>query len=226
MAQALHQPVDVQTAPDFTEFARRSLDQSYDMVVTSGHQAELLRADGGYLPLVTYRADFLAVMVMDKAMPLATPKDLDGKVVLGLNPSSLVTIWGQHWLAENHVAPQTIRYISAADSVGQLVLAGDAVAGFMSLANFQTLPAETRDALRIEERSPAMAGRVYMLNARQGAIKEKVLSALGTFAESAEGQRYFEEFKLGGYRPVTTSELQRMKPYADEVRQVLGRTGP
>ena len=35
-------PVEIVTAPDFTEFARRAMAQDYDIAITTGHQARLL----------------------------------------------------------------------------------------------------------------------------------------------------------------------------------------
>lgn len=221
LAQALGRPVEIVTAPDFTEFARRAVVQEYDVAVTTGHQAELLRADAGYLPLVTYKADFRAVLVVDHDSPIKKPDSLNGAVVLGLNPSSLVTLWGLHWLRDNHVTPRQVRFVSAADSVAQLILAGDAAGGFMSLANFQKLPAEVQARLRVQESSQPMAGRVYMLNGRQAGQHGKILAALKAFAGTAEGKRYFDENKLDGYRDIGVAELKVMAPFADEVRQVL-----
>jgi phosphonate transport system substrate-binding protein len=218
LAQALGSPVEIVTAPDFTEFARRAVAQDYDMVVTTGHQAELLRADAGYLPLVTYRADFRAVLVVDRTSHMKKPEALNGTVVLGLNPSSLVTLWGLHWLRDKHVTPRQTRFVSAADSVAQLILTGEAAGGFMSLANFQKLPPEAQERLRIQESSQPMAGRVYMLNGRQAAAHGKVMAALKAFAATAEGRRYFDENKLEGYRNIGADELRTMAPFADEVR--------
>lgn len=226
LAAALGQPVEIVTAPDFTEFARRAVNQEYDVAITTGHQAEMLRADSGYLPLLTYAASFRAVMVVGRESPVTSASALRDKVVLGLNPSSLVTLWGQHWLAGNGVKPRQIRYVSAADSVAQLILAGDASAGFISLANFQKLPADVQARLRIQESSAPLAGRVYMLNGRQAARHAQVLAALRAFATTAAGQRYFAENKLEGYRDITVAELQAMAPYADEVRQNLKAGAP
>lgn len=53
LEQALHLPVEIVTAPDFTEFARRAMAQQYDIAITTGHQARLLQTDAGYLPLLT-----------------------------------------------------------------------------------------------------------------------------------------------------------------------------
>lgn len=221
LAKALGRPVDIVTAPDFTEFARRAIAQDYDIAVTTGHQAELLRADADYAPLVTYQAEFLATLVVAAQSPMKKPDALDGTLVLGLNPSSLVTLWGLHWLRDNHVKPREVRFVSAADSVAQLVLAGDAAAGFMSLANFQKLPADVQARLRIQQSSKPMAGRVYMLNRRQAADHARVVAALKAFADTPEGRRYFDENKLAGYRDMGVAELKAMAPYADEVRQVL-----
>lgn len=225
LAQALGRPVEIVTAPDFTEFARRALDQEYDIAITTGHQAELLRADAGYRPLVTYRADFLAVLVVDRQSPMKKPEALNGTVVLGLNPSSLVTLWGLHWLRDNHVNTRELRFVSAADSVAQLILAGDAAAGFMSLANFQKLPADVQARLRVQESSRPMAGRVYLLNQRAAALHGKVMAALKAFAGAPEGRRYFDDNKLLGYRDIGADELTVMAPFADEVRQVLKGDG-
>ena len=60
LEKALGVPVEVVTAPDFTEFAKRMLHQDYDIAVTTGHQARLAQTDADYLPLLTYSAEFRA----------------------------------------------------------------------------------------------------------------------------------------------------------------------
>lgn len=219
LQSALGMPVEILTAPDFTEFARRALNQEYDLAVTTGHQARLFETDAAYIPLLTYQADFKSVVVVPNEGAKA-PKDLNGATVIGLSPSSLVTIWGEHWLKQNSIT-STVRYVSAADSVAQLMLAGEAQAGLMSLANFQSLSAETRSKLRFLVESDALAGRVYMLNGRRAAVQDKLRQALFAFSQTPEGRQYFDSTKLMGYRLLKPNELQIMDPYADVVRQVL-----
>jgi len=220
LEKALGIPVEVVTAGDFTEFARRMLAQEYDIAITTGHQARLSQTDAGYTPLLTYRADFRAVALVADSSPIKKPKDLLGKSVLGLSPTSLVTLWGQHWLKQNGIN-EPLRYVSASDSVARLVLAGDAVAGFMSLANYQSLSRELQAKLRFLVISDPIAGRVYMLNKRQLANKDKLEATLANFADSADGKAYFEKYKLEGYRKLKPKELDSMDPYAAEVRQTL-----
>jgi phosphonate transport system substrate-binding protein len=220
LEKALGMPVEVVTAPDFTEFAKRMLHQEYDIAVTTGHQARLAQTDADYTPLTTYAADFRAVALVVGNSNLKTAKDLIGKPVLGLSPTSLVTLWGQHWMKQNG-NPDTLRYVSASDSVGRLVLSGEAAAGFMSLANYQSLSRDLQAQMRFLVVSEPLAGRVYMLNKRQAARKDVIDAALASFAASAEGKTYFEKYKLDGYRKLKPKELELMDPYAKEVRTSL-----
>ena len=221
LERALGRPVEIVTAGDFTEFARRGLQQQYDLSVTTGHQARLFEADAGYLPLMTYKTDFKAVLLVASNSPYHEPRDLANSTVIGLSPSSLVTIWGQHWLHRNAVANVNIRYVSASDSVAQLVLNGEGAAGMTSLANYQNLQPAVRDRLRILNESLPLVGRVYLLNKRHAGMKERINSLLWAFAETPEAQQYFQKYKLVGYRKLDSRELVEMTPYANEVRQAL-----
>lgn len=214
-------PVEVLTAPDFTEFARRAINQEYDLAITTGHQARLLQTDAGYLPLLTYKADFRAVALVARDSSYRQPADLKGTAALGLSPSSLVTLWGLHWLKQNGLGDMPVRYVSAADSISRLVLGGDASVAFASLANFQKLPADQREALRIFAESGPMAGRVYILNRRRARLASKIEGAIWSFADSPAGRLYLENNRLEGYRRLNPKELDSMEPYADEVRAVL-----
>jgi len=221
LERALGRPVEIVTAGDFNEFARRSLEQQYDLAITTGHQAQLFASDAGYLPLVTYKADFKAVILVAVGSPAREARDLSGTTVIGLSPSSLVTIWGEHWLQRNSVANVKMRYVSASDSAAQLVLNGEGSAGMTSLANFQQLQPAIRTRLRILEESLPLVGRVYLLNKRHAAIKDKVEVALWSFADTPEAKQYFDKYKLDGYHKIAAKELLEMAPYANEVRQVL-----
>jgi phosphonate transport system substrate-binding protein len=221
MEKVLGMPVEVATAPDFDTFARRGLAQELDLAITTGQQARLLQTDAKYIPLLTYKADFKAMAIVAVNSSIYKPSDLKGKPVLGLSQTSQVTLWGEHWLKEKKVDVASVKYVSASDSVAQLVVTGEAAAGFVSLANYQKLTPEVREKLRILAESKPMAGRVYLLNSRNAALQKKIDTALWTFAATPEAKQYFETNKLEGYRKLRTNELKEMDPYANEVRKVL-----
>ncbi|QWV92115.1 phosphate/phosphite/phosphonate ABC transporter substrate-binding protein [Geomonas oryzisoli] len=221
LGKRLNMPVEIVTAPDFDEFARRALAQKYDLAITTGHQARLLQLDADYLPQLTYKADFKAVTIVPRNSDITKAADLKGKKVLGLSAASLVTLWGEHWLVENHVTTLPVKFVSASDSVAQLLLAGEAAAGFTSLANFQKLRPEVQGQLRIIAQSTPLAGRVYLLNQRWSSREKAINAALWSFAETPEGKRYFDANKLGGYRKLHQGELEGMDRYAAEVKRLL-----
>jgi len=222
LQEDLGMAVEILTAPDFTQFARRALAQEYDIAITTGHQARLLQTDGGYRPLVTYAAVFRSVIVAPAETPVTVPTDFNGATVIGLSSTSLVTLWGEQWLKDGKAQNLQIRYVSAADSVAQLILAGDAAAGLISLANFQGLSPEVKARLRVVVQSDPQLGRVYMLNSRQQSREAAIQKALSAFAASPAGKHYFESTRLGGYRPVKAEELALMEPFAQAVRDELG----
>jgi len=221
LEQALKRPVEIVTAPDFTEFARRGMAQGYDIAITTGHQARLLQTDARYIPLLTYKADFKAVTVVLSNSPAKEPKDLAGSTVIGLSETSMVTLWGQHWLHRNAIPNTTMRYVSASDSVGQLLIKGEGQAGFMSLANYQNLPPVVRDKMRVLAESLPLAGRVYVLNGKLAKQQEAITAALWSFAATPEAKQYFARYKLDGYRNLEPRELVALEPYANEVRMAL-----
>lgn len=221
LEQKLGMPVEVVTAPNFDVFAQRGLAQEFDVAVTTGHQARLLQKDAQYLPLLTYKADFKAVALALGKGPIIKPADLNNKDVLGLSRASLVTLWGEHWLAENKIRPKSIKYVSASDSVAQLVISGEAAACFTSLANFQKLDSSAQNQLRILAESKPMAGRVYVLNQRRAGMQKEIESALWAFAATPEAQKYFETNKLEGYRKLKPHEMEEMDVYADETRALI-----
>jgi len=221
MEKALDRPVEIVTAPDFDTFARRGLAKEFDLAVTTGHQARLFETDAKYIPLLTYKAEFKAVALVAETSSIRKPSDLKDKPVLGLSPASLVTLWGLHWMKSNKLDTTSVKFVSASDSVAQLILAGDAAAGFTSLANYQKLTPAVRGQLRVLAESKAMAGRVYVLNRRNAALQKKVDAALWAFAATPEAATYFTVNKLEGYRKLKAGELKEMDPFSAEVRKVL-----
>ncbi len=226
LERGLGGPVELQTAPDFLEFVRRAIHQDYDLVMTSGPQARLLQTDAGYQPLVTYVADFKAVIIVAATSPIRTAKDLAYTTVVGLNKTSLGTTWAQHWLADNHVQGTQFRFVTSNESMANLLLADESTAGFMSLANFQALAPALQAKLRFLDQSPPLLGRVYLVNRRQIPRAELILGILLAFAASAEGRAYFDLFPLGGYRPILPGEMTVMNDYAEEVRRAMTSPSP
>ena len=222
LQEKLQREVRIVSAPNFEEFLHRALEGRYDIVITTGHQARLLQVDQGWLPLVTYQADFRVVLVkaVDN-LKIQNLSDLNGRRFLSLGPGSLTAYWSQHYLQQHSIVPSRVDYVSASDSLAELIVSGVAEAGALSQVGIDQLAASVREKLFVFERSPAFLGRTYMLNPRLSAEYPRIRSALDEFASSAEGQGCFQRSQLIGYREILPSELEAMDPYAHELRKLM-----
>lgn len=223
LENALGIPVELVTAPDFDLFLQRGLDREFDLAVTTGHQARLLQLDAHYIPIMTYNADFKAVVLVRAGEGVYQLSDFNAQKILGLSRVSLVTLWGEHWLEKNGLNVKSIKYVSASDSLAQLIVAGEAGAGFTSLANFQKLNPDLQKKLKIFAESETLAGRIYVLNNRRAKMKAQVESSLWSYAETPEAKQYFATCHLGGYRLLKPGELEAMDRYATEARKLLNK---
>lgn len=221
MEKELGKKVEIVTAPTFTEGARRAVDQEYDLFIPTGHQARMLQVDAGYIPLLTYKATFSAVALVTKDRTFKNTSQLIDKTAIGLSETSLVTLWGTRWLKLNGLGSMKMNYVSASDSAAIRLLNKEGDIAFVSLANYQHLPACTREKLEIYAKSEPLAGRIYMLNSRHKDKQRFIESALWRFAESIQGKKYFAQHQLGGYRKLRKNELAKMDPYTEQVRSEL-----
>jgi len=218
----LQRDVRIVSAPNFEEFMRRALAGRYDIAITTGHQARLLQTDVVFLPLVTYQADFRVVWV--KAANNQTIKrleDLNGRKVLSLGPGSLTWLWSRQQLTERGVVPANVGFVSASDSVAELIVSGAVAAAALSQANVDRLDARLGRQLQVFERSPSFLGRVYMLHPRLADEYASLRQALAAFALTDAAQTYFQRSKLSGYREVQSAELVAMEPYAQALREQI-----
>jgi phosphonate transport system substrate-binding protein len=218
----LQRDVRIVSAPNFEEFLRRAMAGRYDIAITTGHQARLLQTDAGFLPLVTYQADFRVVWVKAaNNQAIRRLEDLSGRKVLGLGAGSLTWLWSRQQLAERDVVPASVGFVSASDSVAELIASGAVAAAALSQANLDRLEARLSRQLQVFERSPSFLGRVYMLNPRHADDYATLRQALAAFALTDAAQMYFQRSKLMGYREVQSAELEAMEPYAQALREQI-----
>ena len=95
-----------------------------------------------------------------------------------------------------------MQFISAADSMAQLVIQQDAVVGFMSQANYEN-SAPKRTAAARGGAQPGNGRRIYLLHPVWPADRQQLMRLI-QFGQSAEGMQYFQENKLDGYRLAQT----------------------
>ena len=151
LAREMQRPVQVSTAPDWKAFHERTLGLEYDVVVTAPHLARLAQADRGYVPLLSYDPNIKGLLVFASARPLKGVADLSGKTLVLSNPQSLVTLRGMQWLAKSGLQrDKDFKTITTPtdDSVGNVLVRGDAIAGMVSAGEYRAIPDASRPSSR------------------------------------------------------------------------------
>ena len=107
LAGHLQVPVHIETAPDFTEFTRRTeQDQRYDILFTAPHFQSQAVSKAGYRLLVSVNSPGLwAVIVAPVTSDIHSVGDLKGKRLAIVQPMSLATLLVRNHLHEAGIDP-------------------------------------------------------------------------------------------------------------------------
>lgn len=219
----LDRPVQIVTAPNFSEFTRRSLQGQYDLLITSPHLALLAQDHAGYAPLLTYTQGLETVLVArTETLPNKQPLS-----VIGLDPVSFVTLTGLHELKTRGLSKAEdiqIKYASASDSAALAVIQGKADVAIMSWPNYTKLNDDVKPQVNIAWRSEKKPSRIYLAKAGKGIDLITWRNAIDAFTLSPEGKSHLEDNKLGEFRRTTTDDLESVRPLAEAAYQHLKTT--
>jgi phosphonate transport system substrate-binding protein len=226
LQRELGRPVQVSTAPGWAAFHQRVGAREYDLVVTAAHMGRLAQLEAAYQPLLSVTPDVKGLMVTAAARPLRQIADLRGQVLGLSNPQSLVTLRGMRWLQEQGLQRardfQTIA-TPTDDSVGNVVLRGDAVAAMCSGGEFKAIPDAVRSQLSVMTTFTEVPGFLYLTSptvtaARAAQLKELLLR----FAQHAdEGRAYFSATGFTGLRELPPGMMEALDVYVEPTRRLL-----
>jgi len=226
LARELKRPVQVSTAPNWTSFHQRTLGLEYDIVVTAANLARVAQIDRGYLPLLTYTPQIKGMVVSANTRPIKSVAELRGQTLVLSNPQSLVTLRGMQWLAENGLQRdkdfKTIN-IPTDDSVGNVVVRGDAIAAMLSGGEYRAIADAVKAQLQILTVFAEVPGFVVLASPRLPAADARAVKAqLQAFAAgSDEGKAFFAATGFTGMLEPPAGMMEAMDAYADATRKVL-----
>ncbi|HET9977779.1 MAG TPA: PhnD/SsuA/transferrin family substrate-binding protein [Burkholderiaceae bacterium] len=226
LARDMQRAVQVSTAPDWAVFHRRTLALEYDLLVTAAHLARLAQLDRGWRPLLSYAPKVRALLVVTKVGAPGAVGDLKGQAIVLSNPQSLVALRAMQWLDENGLQRErdfkTIR-TSADDSVGNVLLRGDAVAAICSGGEFRAIPEAVRSQLAVHTTFAEVASFVVMASPRLAArdAQDVKQSLLRFAAGTDEGKAFFSATGFSGLGEVEPGTMESMDAYVETTRRLL-----
>ena len=227
LEKSLGRPVQLQTAPDFDTFNRRTFAGDYDLVLTAPHFARLATLDYGYQPLLVHRNSIRCLVVTSRSAPLTSAEDLRGQVLAIHERSAIVPMAAASWLAEGGlVEGRDYRFVEAITQTSALhnALNGKARAAMISEGTLLQASPEARQEALVFKECGKIPGLFLLSHNRQPkALQARIKAALLSFEQSAEGTRFFEVTKHGGYREPTPDDARLMDKVLPEARRQLGK---
>lgn len=225
LQQSLGRPVEVLTASDFRAFAQATRDGKYDMIVTAPNLGRVAQVDSRWAPVAQYEPGIPALLVAAANTPDAVIQQLRGKSLALANPQSLVALVGLRWL--NGLGLQQGRDFQVVrtpndDSLGAVILSGEAPFAIMSMGEFRAKPETLRQSLRIVTEIATVPGFVLMVNPSVPSTeRQKIMDALLAFPTNDAGRRFFALSGFTNIRRVNDREITSLDAYVDVTRRSL-----
>lgn len=226
LERALGRPVQLSTAPHWSEFHRRALQYEYDLMVTAIHIGRLAQLDRDYRPLAQFLPDIECLLVCAAARPLVSVAALRGRTLVLANPQSLVAVHGRKWLAEHGLlqgSDYTVIRVPSDDSAGSVLVRGDAIGALVSSGELRATPEAIRMQLQVVSRFAQVPGFVVMASPRLAADESDAVRAalLALDARSPEGRDFLALTGLQAVRAVPDGLMASMDPLVGATRELL-----
>lgn len=226
LRQALNQPVEMYSAPDFATFFQRTRRKEFDVVVTPAHFAWLAMREANYVPMLTYNNELSGLLIVSAQSSVQKVEQLRGKKLGIVEPVAIVTLRGLAWLREQGLQPNTdlsvretgTHHNSAALAVAQ----GEVDAAIIGSGPYRIMPEDIRSRVRVLAEVGSVPNAIYLVRgdwpvARRQAIQQALLG----FGNSGAGQEFLKTYRYEGFKPVTVAALKPMAPYAEQAKKLL-----
>lgn len=196
LASELQQEVELQTARDLPHFLQRTHAGDFDLVISAPHFARLAQREHGFLPLVAIRADFYALLLVPKASPAQTLRELKGKTLHLPHRLSFVSLQIEDFLRQRGLNPELDVHLLYYSTDNNAILAteqssGDAGAAQRSV--FENMPKDITAQLRVLGSTQSAMSLVILAHPRMTSVTLQALQlALNKFPYSVGGLSFFQ----------------------------------
>lgn len=230
LQKRLGRGVQISTAPSWSVFHQRTMALEYDLVVTASHMARLAQIERGYVPLVVYEPQIKGMIAFAKNRPVNNIADITGQTLVLSNPKSLVTLRGFQWLEEKGLKRnRDFKTINTPtdDSVGNVLLHGDAIAAMLSSGEYRAIPSAIKEHIKILTTFAEVPGFVVLANPRLSAALVQTIKAewLDFSNGSPEGKAFFAATGFTAMRELPPGLMPSMDPYLAETRSLMAEPG-
>lgn len=215
LGSSLGQPANLESAPDFFTFHKRTLDGEYDLVLTAPHMAWLAWKEGGYTPILTYTEPARGFLVVRADSPYRQLTDLRGKTIAIPDPNAVINIRMEKILANAGLVmgrDVLVAEVGSHTNAAMHVTEKQADAAIVGVFPFLRLPKEVRDNLRVLAETPTMPSHTFLVKPRTTPAREQAIrQAVENFMQSEAGKAFLQKTGMGGVRPLKKDELKQVE---------------
>jgi len=225
LAAYLAQPVAIATAPNFVDHHRRTMDDSYDIVVTAANLGRVAQLDGGHRLVAVYEPGIPGLFVASKDRPVATLDALRGRAVAMANPQSLVAMRAVQWLEARGLRRDVdyrVVHTRNEESLAQLLATGDAPLAVMSAGELRALSEDVRAGLHVHEEFVRVPGFFVLVSpCVDDKVAGRIARAVLEFPATEAGKRFAELTGVRAIREPRASDFAEVDPVIDGTRLAL-----
>jgi phosphonate transport system substrate-binding protein len=226
LSNKLSTKVAFSSAPDWGSFYRNTMSAHHDIVVVAPHIARLMQLDLGMIPIAAYSPIEKGVLVTAKNYVPTFGKHAFGNRIALANPASLLAFKAEDWL--NHqgmhigINCEFIRS-KGANSIGPMLLHGDASAGVLCVNEFHSHPAAVKAQLKIHHQVAEFPNFVFLSTPRfLETSGRNIAKYLAEFSDSStEGKEFEDRTGLKVTRQIPDKDMAAMDTYLDKTKRLL-----
>jgi phosphonate transport system substrate-binding protein len=223
LSAELGRPIRMETAPDYSEFIKRTRAKRYDIVFTAPHLYYLANEESGYKVIVRVNAsDLKAIIVATKASHITKISELKGKKIAMPDRMSLVVAMVRNYLRKEGLDPdEDVTIINTPSHNAALLTAYNGVtdvAGLM-LPPYKHASETIRDAMVTLATTPGLPHMPIAVSPTLAPeVVKKITHILTTLDESSAGNALLK--KLGwphGFVATDNKEYAPLKKIVTEL---------
>jgi phosphonate transport system substrate-binding protein len=221
------QQVELYTAPGIRPHIERILQPDYDIVYTAPHLGRLAQLEAGYVPIASFSFPLRGALTVRKDGAVRSLEDLRGKKVALHDRLVLNSILMLAELAERGIQLEdmTIVRVASQNSALLSVVNRDVDAAITVNFALDRVPEQHKPDLWVihqTEDHPERPPNLILVhpNISQSEL-QRLQSALLSFPETPEGQRFLAASSYKGLTTVSEAGLRSLDRYLPELRRLL-----
>lgn len=213
LSTELHREIRLETAKNFPEYAKRTTNRHYDILLTAPHMALSALEEGQYELAATFDQPLQAVIITHANSHIEQPAQLTGKIIATPPQQAIVTLFGIKYLQTQNVTNTQFKTYRTHNAAYRAVLGNEAQAAI--IANFIAINAiKQQQPLKIIAQSPSFPG-VGVLVAKDLSLdlKNRIKKTLWEMASQPKGKIILKKISQPGYIQAHPAEFEALRPF-------------